>query len=208
MIKINLVPTATNSAHTAGFSPGGLGSIFSTGGRAGGSDEAAKEALKRLFLIFLGPISLFVYENQNIPDKMAELNSKSVALQELTAYNSKNANSVAEIKKFKEDEALIEDRISELKRISENRVQEIKIMDIIQSNIPEQVWLTSLNIQKDVVVIRGLSIAEAEVTSFQEALSQQKIIKDIKLLRSERLRKENLDLRQFEIECYIEASNE
>lgn len=208
MIKINLVSAASTSVSASDSASGGLGNIFGGGGSGIASDYAAKEALKRLFLIMLGPIALILYENQNIPEKMADLNSKRRVLQELTVYNSKNANSVAEIKKFKEDEALIEDRISELKRISENRVQEIKIMDIIQSNIPEQVWLTELNIQRDVATLKGMSISEADVTSFQEALSQQKLIKDIKLVRSDRVTKEGVDLRKFEIDCYIEASNE
>ena len=205
MIKINLIPSGASTS-SAAISGGGGGNLF--GGDGFYSEQSSKEALKRLLIIALGPIALLVYENQNIPEKMSQLNNQRKVLEELSSYNSKNANSVAEIKKFKEDEALIEDRISELKRISENRVQEIKIMDIIQSNIPEHVWLNELNIQRDVAVIRGMSISETEVTAFQEALSHQKLIKDIKLVRSERISKEGVDLRKFEIECYIEAANE
>ncbi len=93
-------------------------------------DEVRKEALKRLVLLLVGPLAFYIYESQNLPAKYSELNAKNQALVELQNYNAKQAASVAEIKRFKEDEALIEARIAALEKISKDRQREIRVLDL------------------------------------------------------------------------------
>lgn len=200
MIKINLA-----SATSTG---GGASAMSSSLGISAGTflsaDEVRKEALKRLVLLLVGPLALFIYENQNVPAKVSELNAKNQALAELQNYNAKQAASVAEIKKFKEDEALIEARIAALEKISKDRQREIRVLDLLQTVIPEKAWLTRIQINPDKVNIQGLALNDFEVSTFLEALTKSVFLMDVNLVSSSEVTQDGVNLKKFEISCLLE----
>ncbi|XGC81563.1 PilN domain-containing protein [Bdellovibrio bacteriovorus] len=201
MIKINL---ASNAAISAG-SPLSAGLGISTDTFLA-PDEVRKEALKRLVIILLGPLALFVYENQNVPAKVAELNAKQQMLAELQNYNSRQAASVAEIKKFKEDEALIEARISALEKIAKDRQREIRVLDLLQTVIPEKAWLTRVQVNPDKVNVQGLALSDFEVSQFLEALTKSVFLMDVNLVSSSEITQDGVVLKKFEISCVLERA--
>ncbi|UXR64641.1 PilN domain-containing protein [Bdellovibrio bacteriovorus] len=204
MIKINLA-NGTGSG-VAGASLGASLGISSDSFM--GADEIRKEALKRLVLLLVGPLALYIYESQNVPTKVAELNSKNQILAELQSYNAKAADSVAEIKKFKEDEALMEARISALEKISKDRQREIRVLDLLQTVIPEKAWLTRVQINPGRVNIQGLALSDFEVSQFLEALTKSVFLMDVNLVSSSESVQDGVSLKKFEISCLLERPNE
>lgn len=203
MIKINL---ASQAASSGGASIGASLGISSDSFM--GADEIRKEALKRLVLLLIGPLALYIYENQNVPGKVAELNSKNQILAELQTYNAKAADSVAEIKKFKEDEALMEARISALEKISKDRQREIRVLDLLQTVIPEKAWLTRIQVNPNRVNIQGLALSDFEVSQFLEALTKSVFLMDVNLVSSSETVTDGVSLKKFEISCLLERANE
>ncbi|MEK2644478.1 PilN domain-containing protein [Bdellovibrio sp. BCCA] len=199
MIKINL---ASGASISAGSPLGASLGISSDSFLA--PDEMRKEALKRLVLILVGPLALYIYQNQNVPGKVADLNAKTQVLTELQNYNSKQAASVAEIKKFKEDEALIEARISALEKIAKDRQREIRVLDLLQTVIPEKAWLTRVQINPDKVNVQGLALSDFEVSSFLEALTKSAFLMDVNLVSSSEINQDGVMLKKFEISCLLE----
>lgn len=195
MIKINLA----SQSQTSSVSPLGVSdsSLLS-------AQELRSEALKRIIILLIGPIALYFYETQNIDAKYVDLNAKTAELNTLTAYNSKQANSVAEIKKFKEDEALIEARIAAVEKISKDRNREIRVLDLLQTVIPEKAWLTRIQVFPDRVNIQGLALGDSEVSSFLDALTKSVFLIDVNLVSSSEVIKEGIPLRSFEISCLLE----
>lgn len=203
MIKINLASnTSLSSAAPLSSSLGISSDTFLA------PDEIRKEALKRLLIILIGPLGLFIYENQNVPAKVADLNAKNQVLAELQNYNSRQAASVAEIKKFKEDEALIEARISALEKISKDRQREIRVLDLLQTVIPEKSWLTRVQINPDKVNVQGLALSDFEVSQFLEALTKSVFLMDVNLVSSSEITQDGTVLKKFEISCVLERANE
>lgn len=199
MIKINLAGTASaGMSSSASASMGGGGEVFLT------PQDVRKEAFKRLVLLFVGPLALYVYETQNIPAKFVELDSKNQVLAELQSYNAKQAGSVAEIKKFKEDEALIEARIAALEKISKDRNREIRVLDLLQTVIPEKAWLTRVQVYPDRVNIQGLALSDFEVSAFLEALTKSVFLIDVNLVSSSEVSQDGVILKNFEISCLLE----
>lgn len=198
MIKINLA-----SSSSIGVS--GLGSSLGLSSEAFLSPtEVRKEAAKRLVLLLVGPLALYLYEQQNLPTKIAELNEKQQVLNELTSYNSKQANSVAEIKKFKEDEALIEARISALEKIAKDRQREIRVLDLLQTVIPEKAWLTRVQINPEKVILQGMAMTDSDVSSFLDSLTKSAFLMDVNLVSSSEVNQEGVNLKKFEINCFLE----
>ncbi|WII73423.1 PilN domain-containing protein [Bdellovibrio sp. 22V] len=203
MIKINLASSASIGSSAALSSSLGISSETFLA-----PDEVRKEALKRLVLLLVGPLALYIYENQNIPQKQADLNSKQQVLTELQNYNARAAASVAEIKKFKEDEALMEARIAALEKISKDRQREIRVLDLLQSVIPEKAWVTRIQINPERVNIQGLALSDFEVSSFLEALTKSVFLMDVNLVSSSEVTQEGSTLKKFEISCLLERPNE
>ncbi|MEN0058247.1 MAG: PilN domain-containing protein [Bdellovibrio sp.] len=200
MIKINLASSAAT-----GIAPN-MSAPLSSGGEvfSGGPEETRKEALKRLVLLLVGPLALYIYESQNIPTLLGALNVKRQALSELESYNAKAAASVAEIKKFKEDEALIETRISALEKISRDRQREVRVLDLLQTVIPEKAWLTRVQINPDRLNIQGMALTDFEVSTFLDALTRSVFLMDVNLVSSSEVVQEGVTLKRFEISCLLE----
>ena len=205
MIKINLASSASTKAAIPplGASVGGI----PTDGLVD-QEQIRKEALKRLLVIFLGPLGFYAYEMQNIPSKMEVLNSKRQVLTELEAYNEKAAASVAEIKKFKEDEALIEARIAALEKIGKDRLKEVQVMDLLQTVIPEKAWLNRIQINPTSVNIQGTAMSDFEVSSFLDSLTRSVFLIDVNLVSSSEFVQDGVNFKKFEITCLLERPNE
>ncbi|KYG61374.1 PilN domain-containing protein [Bdellovibrio bacteriovorus] len=196
MIKINLATSTVSPSVGASLGISSDGFVS--------PDEARKEALKRLVLLLVGPAALYIYENQNIPGKIADLNAKTQVLSELQSYNSRQAASVAEIKKFKEDEALMAARISALEKLAKDRQREVRVLDLLQSVIPEKAWLTRVQINPDRVNIQGLALSDFEVSAFLEALTKSVFLMDVNLVSSSEVTQDGSVLKKFEISCLLE----
>lgn len=200
MIKINL---AGASSVPSFVNPGASGAEMNF------SDDAIrKEALKRLLIILLLPVGLWLYEYQNLPAVGSQLAVKRKELSELTQFNSKASASVAEIKKFKEDEAKIQQRIAVLDKISKDRLREVRILDLFQQVIPERVWFTSLEVQGSKVSMIGLAMSEFDVSNFMENISKSAFLMDVNLLSSSEQIIDGVNLKKFEISCVTERSRE
>ena len=199
MIKINLASphVGTSSALNSAFGMGG-GDALSL------DADLRKEGLKRLLIILLPTVALFAYEQQNIPEISARLSRMTAEFGEAQAFNAKAEASVAEIKKFKEDEAIIQARIAALQKIAKDRHREIRVMDLLQSVIPEKSWLTRVNIQPEKVSITGLALTDYEVSTFMEALTKSAFLMDVNLVSSTEILQEGVSLKKFEITCLLE----
>ena len=198
MIKINLSTQVGGASAAAGSGFGGGGDMFLA------AEDMRKEALKRILVILIPTIGLYIYQTQNIPGKQAELSSKQQVLTELQSYNEKQAASVAEIKKFKEDEAIIEARISALDKISKDRSREIRVLDLLQGVIPEKAWLTRIQLNPEKVIIQGMAVSDYEVSQFLESLTKSVFLMDVNLVSSAESVVDGVNLKKFEISCVLE----
>ncbi len=203
MIRINL-------AGVGGLSMAGMDSLG-----VGGSDimmapdETRKEGLKRILIILIFPVALYVYEGQNLPNIRNQLNVKTAQLAELQAFNSKTTESVAEIKKISEDQAKIQARISILEKLSKDRQNEIRILDLFQQVIPEKLWFTRLEQQGPRLTISGLSMSDFDISGLMESLSRSVFFVDVNLLSTNEQVIEGIVFKKFEITCLTEkAKNE
>lgn len=202
MIKINLTSPGAGGSASVGTAAG----ISSEGFLA--PDEARQEALKRIIIMFIPALALYAYQEHNIPQMQRELGTKTQMVNELTTYNAKQSASVAEIKKFKEDEALIEARIAALDKIAKDRHLEIRVLDLLQQVIPEKAWITQIKISPGRVAIQGMALSDFEVSSFLEALTKSVFLMDVNLVSSSEAIIEGVSLKKFEISCLLEKPME
>jgi type IV pilus assembly protein PilN len=200
MIRINL---ASNTAKAKAIT-GGSESIDSTL-TIGNDSEVQKQGALRLLVILLFPAGLYVYELQAIPNKQAQLAGRQALLSELQQKNQKALGAVSEIKRFKADQARIQSQITVLENLKKGRLQEVKVLDSIQRNIPGKVWLQRIDIAGGKITMQGLAATDNGLTSFMDVLSRSIFLKDVALIKSERVDINGGDsLKKFDITCFLE----
>lgn len=198
MIKINLLRTGQGIPGPSVSSLQDVGSeVFVS------EDQIRKEALMRLVILLLPIIALYLYGQQSLPKKNEELKAKNKILTEITEYNSKESASVAEIKKFKEDEASIQSRITVLNNLAKDRFREIHFLDLIQQVLPAKAWLKKIEVGDRKVVIQGFAQSDSEVSIFMESLTKSAFLADVNLLNSAESLSGGINIKNFEISCVL-----
>lgn len=198
MIRINLAKSSRGQESQA---------IAGLGTDTSGSSEIQRQGLLRLAVLLLCPLALWVYELQLIPDLQSKLASKRNVLESLKQKNEKAKGAVEEIKKFKEDQTKLQKQIDTLEGLRRERLKEVKVMDNLQKDIPEKVWLTKLDFQETKLTLSGLATADTELTLFMETLSKSVFLHEVSLVRSSEQPSENGILKKFDISCAIDVQS-
>ena len=202
MIKINLAPSADMKA--------GLGNssneLFADDANLFvSSDEIRKDAAVRLLILMLCPVGLYVYESQVIPEKRAKVESLQQNYDALIAFNASGAQIVERIKKLNSTKELFDKRLAAIDELRRNRYREVRILDVLQTSIPETSWFKEVEMLKDRIVVNGYSMSDADTTKFLDDLNRSSHIKEVRLLRSIEETVEGNLVKRFEIECIFDS---
>ncbi len=98
-----------------------------------------------------------------------------------------------------QEEKKIQDRIGAVEKISQERMTEIKILDLFQQIVPERLWFTRLESTGDRVRVQGFAVNDFEVSSFMEKLQQSIYIDKVDLVSSVDEKKDDFNLKHFEL---------
>jgi len=195
LIRINLASASASGA-------GG----FTEMAAASEGSEIQRQGITKLFIMLILPVAFYTYESfMLIPDLIARQNSKQNLLDSLKAQNETSRGALEEKKKFEEDQAKLRKQIGAIDGLSKDRLKEVKILDTIQRDIPEKVWLSELSLKDERVTIVGNANADADLTAFMDVLSRSIYIKEVNLVRSNEMQSSQSAgiSKKFEISCLI-----
>ncbi len=200
MIKINLSKKGTQYKSTNDSSSDlSMSSSETTGLR--------KTAMVRAALIILGPISLLMFEQQTLPKLQAQLKRANQELTAVTEKNIKAAEAVIQTKKFKHEQEVLQTHINSIEDLKKNRLREVRLLDFIQKDLPDKLWLTRMEMSAGKLNIQGLSTTDGELTQFMDALSRSAYLKEVSLIRSTDHNSDEVgQLKKFEISCLMETA--
>ncbi|MEO5348334.1 MAG: PilN domain-containing protein [Magnetococcus sp. YQC-3] len=77
---------------------------------------------------------------------------------------------LGEIKDINDRKALAQARLEKIRQLSNEQTITIHLLDELTRLIPEQVWLTKMETQKDLLILTGLSTSIAIVADFMRQL--------------------------------------
>lgn len=203
MIKINLASKKTSTAWTArGQNPSASDAMDS-----GDFATIRSQAIKNLVIILIGPIGLFLYEQTLIPDLQAKVNALMNEQRVLTEKNTKASEAVTQTTKFRKEQEALQAQINSIESLKKERMREVKILDFIQKDIPEKMWLTKLELIEGKFQIEGLAVTDSELTQFMDVLSRSAYLKEVSLIRSSDSSSKNFgQVKKFEISCLMEKN--
>lgn len=217
MIRINLAKKgnqARRASSSGGSSPknpfSGLTGIFNKQDMVEASEEDtghSRALVMRLALLLLGSALLFAYEQANIPPKRSSVAKLRRDLDEVTKKNHDAEGAVAEIQRFEKEQTRLQSQIGAIEAVRRDRLREVRVLDYIQREIPEKVWLQKMDLVDNRLSISGFATADNELTTFMEGLQRSAYLKEVNLVRSNEAPFADFGLvKRFEITCLVEKT--
>lgn len=204
MIRVNLAKPKAGQAKAAGAKQ--------SSAKVVSDEQLVENELKRglyvrIVILLLGPVILYLYQDNIIPEKTANLRKLQAEYEEVAKKNRDAAASVEEIKKFEKDEERLQAQINTLNSIRKDRVKEIRVLDYIQREIPQKVWLTQVDLNDGKLAISGIAMADTELTTFMDSLQRSAYLKDVNLLKSNDVSNPDFgQVKKFDITCSLEKA--
>lgn len=180
---------------------------FDSAEATGEAADLKKALIVRLVMLLAGPAALFIYQDMNIPPKVARTAQLNQELATLTAKNQQAAASVSEIKKFEKEEEKLKAQIIVIENLQKDRLKEVRVLDYVQREIPEKVWLNRMGLADGRMVIEGMATGDSELTNFMDGLQGSAYLKEVSLVRSNEVSLPDSGVvRKFEISCLLEKA--
>lgn len=198
MIRINLGRTRIQEAES-------LESVY--GGSADSGVSSPLGILLKVTIMAIGVVALHFYEGsiqEELSAEAAQVNQQVMALQTTLDQQNQELASLGEIQG--ESKAL-QDKMKLLKDLSQLRLREVKSLDYIQTVIPQRVWLISLNVEKQMYVIKGRSTDEIGVSVFMDKLEEGGYFSDVVLIQDTPMNQDGVEVREFELLARSEVVN-
>lgn len=174
MIKINLL-----TSYIEGAKDGGSGLGFSFGGDGEVSRQVGLDFGKRVAVLLIGPIGLFVYESQTIPALQAALAEATVKHAELKQFNDSKQNLTLEIKKYEAEQARFNAQMDFINKIDNDKVNEYRLFEHLKSSTPSNVWVTKLELIDNNLTIAAESDDPKDIATFIQRLSNAEFISNM-----------------------------
>ena len=140
---------------------------------------------KRIFVVLIGPLALFLYENSQIPAFKNKIAQMSVKLTDLKQFNDKKKGLAEEIKKFEQDQIKLNAQMNFMKKISNEKINELKLFLYIQDKIPANVWLNKLELKGNELTLSAESDVPAEIANFLDILASSPFLVSVSPLNQE-----------------------
>ncbi len=159
MIKINLLKSFNSEGETD--------SSFSTDEE---KNKIAIEFAKRLFLLLLGPIALYIYERQVIPDLNRQLAQLTQTYTETKVFNESKKGLADEIKKYEQEQAKINAQMNFIEQVAKDKANELRLIQHLQRSTPETIWINKLDFKGSELLISAESDVPGDIAKFLERL--------------------------------------
>lgn len=197
MIRINLAKGKAGQAKAGAASHGGGAGVTV-------EPDVRRDAIVRIFIMLLFPIGLWYYESQNIPELRGRVSKLTIELDSLKKHNGQLSSRASEIKKLKEEQTKIEAQINRILKLSKDRLTEIKVLEAVQNQITDRIWLSKMDITNQKLTLTGIAMGDYELSGFLETLTNSAFFSDVMLKNSTEQEFEKNIVKKFEIECGLE----
>lgn len=186
MIRVNLLRQQERT-HTGMSAATQATGATSSNFRSGMSNDLMKKAAG-----FFAPIFI-IYAYNFMLIKQSENQIEEIAQQQrgLEAETQALEPQLTQIAKYRADKESIQKEVDEIKGLSLGRYKTIKILDTIQTIMPQKAWLTNFELKGDTVNLSGNALEDIAISSFIEELDRSLYFKEISWIDSREAKAEN-----------------
>lgn len=133
-------------------------------------------------------------------DKKAQIAEKQQELKQLDKI-------IGEVNEFTSKKKELEEKLKIIERLRKGKTGPVRALDDLASEIPNRVWLTSMEEKSGAVTLEGIAIDHEDVSAFMKSLQKSKYFSGIVLKHSKQNKdKSGVNLYEFKITCAVNYS--
>jgi len=112
---------------------------------------------------------------------------------------------VKEVENYEANKKLLEEKNRIIEQLKRNQSGPVHLLDEISKNLPERVWLVSLNEQEGKIDLAGRAITNADIVDFINNLKRSPFFKDVQIIESKQSNdnEKKIVLYDFKLACTI-----
>lgn len=164
MIRVNLL----RSTGLASASPSSFGASI---GFESGGENTQKLAIGKLVVILVFPLLLYAYEYSNLSSLQEQFATVDAEAKQLEAKKQTFGDAAPKVEKYTKLKRKIDYQMEEIRKLTKNRLREVKALDAIQEITPPQVWYDSLSFKDENVIVKGYALTDADLGTLYQRLS-------------------------------------
>ncbi|MES2768034.1 MAG: PilN domain-containing protein [Bdellovibrionota bacterium] len=201
MIKVNLLKDAGKKQKKGGDSTI-LDSDFRNA--VGGAVGENNAIIKRVAFLIIPIIVVFAYTwhvESGLKSDVEKLNKQAVVLDGQLEALKPELNTIEQLKGEKNK---LSTELGAIKELSKKRYTYVKILDSLQSLIPEKAWVTKLTIKDQIISIEGRAIEDAIISSFMQNLEESAYFSNVTWVNSAEVNEPQGLVKSFSIRLDLE----
>ncbi len=106
------------------------------------------------------------------------------------------------VDQLKADRKRLEEKHQIIQRLVASQTGPVRLLDVLNQELPDEVWLTSLTKTGTRVVIQGFAFSDFSIADFMTRLSRTApLVTEVELSFSEQAEVQKMPLKKFEIVC-------
>ncbi len=201
MIKVNLLKDAGKKQKKGGDSTILDSDFRNTVGGAVGENNAI---IKRIAFLIIPIVVVFAYTwsvESGLKSDMEKLNKRAIVLDGQLEALKPELNTIEQLKGEKNK---LSTELGAIKELSKKRYTYVKILDSLQSLIPEKAWVTKLTIKDQIISIEGRAIEDAIISSFMQNLEESAYFSNVTWVNSAEVNEPQGLVKSFSIRLNLE----
>ncbi len=148
-------------------------------------------------------IAIIVYEKYQISFKKSSAIQLQGQLQTLQAEITQYGSVTTIIEELEKEKEKVDKKLSVIQTISQKRAFKLGIIMIMQENLPDDLWLQEMTVDKDLIYFKGLSRSPSSIQQVVKKLEDNNFVSSAINNELSRFKEGEDELQKFTIEARV-----
>lgn len=167
--------------------------------------EQLKVALVKILILAIFPGLLIFMEKYNLDNLRLQMAQVSAQASQITAETQQKTQELNQLKAGIPGAESAASKLRLLGKMSKLRLRELISLDVVQSVIPERVWLKNLTFQNEQYSFKGGAAETSDLSEFVSKLEASAYFKDVIVIQDKESSTGGKG-REFELSATVEGS--
>jgi type IV pilus assembly protein PilN len=109
-----------------------------------------------------------------------------------------------QVDQYKAEKKLLEERVRVIQTLLASQSIPVHLMQTLNDELPDEIWLNSISMTGNKLVLRGYSFTDFGIANFMTRLGKTApLIREVELVVSEQAEVQKVPLKKFEVVCTV-----
>jgi len=109
-----------------------------------------------------------------------------------------------QVDQYKAEKKLLEERLRVIQTLLASQSIPVHLMQALNDELPDEIWLNSISMTGNKLVLRGYSYTDIGIANFMTQLGKKApLIREVELVVSEQAEVQKVPLKKFEVVCTV-----